>query len=134
MQDPTAIVRHIIENAWNMGNLDVMDDVVSPEYKRRIPGGRLNGIDAFKEHIASTRVAFPDFHCRIDGFVEENGAGVVSYTTTGTNSGELNGLPSSGRQFESSGMTWFNVRDGKVIEEWELYDRYDVFAQLGLVA
>lgn len=132
MSDPKAIVRRVIEDAWNRGDLHVLDDTVAPNYVRRIPGGQITGPGAFKERIAATRTGFPDFHTRIDEIILEGGTGVVRWTTNGTHRGELLGLPATGRAIEWCGMTWFRVEGGRLVEEWELFDQLELFQKLGL--
>jgi steroid delta-isomerase-like uncharacterized protein len=64
--------------------------------------------------------------------VAEGGIGVVRWTTSGTHRGELLGLPATGREIEWSGMTWFRVEGGRLMEEWELFDQLDLLRKLGL--
>lgn len=105
---------------------------VAPSYVRRVPGGRITGPGAFKERIAAIRTGFPDFHSHIDEMVVEGSTGVVRWSARGRHRGDLFGVPPTGRQVEWSGMTWFRVESGRLVEEWELFDQLELFQGLGL--
>jgi predicted SnoaL-like aldol condensation-catalyzing enzyme len=62
MADDKSVVRRYIEEAWNKGRVDVVDEVCAERYVEHdpaFPGGRL-GRDGLKQAIATYRTAFPD--------------------------------------------------------------------------
>jgi predicted ester cyclase len=127
---PDVLVRRVIEEAWNRGRLEVIDDTVAPGYTRRVPGDVLRGPDAFKARIHATRLGLPDFTTRIAALVVDGDEGVVVWAASGTHHGPLFGLPPSGRRLGWSGMTRFRCEAGWLVEEWELFDRAELLAQL----
>lgn len=129
MPDAKSIVRHVIDRAWNNGELEMLNTIVAPNYIRRFPGGEVNGPEGFRRRIAGTRAAFPDFHCEIDDMVEENGTGVVRWTATGTHARVE--VPDIGWRIQWSGATWFRVADEQLVEEQEFYDPADLLRKPG---
>lgn len=132
MSDAKSIVRHVIDRAWNCGDLETLNTIVAPNYIRKFPGGQVSGPEGFKRRIADTRTALPDFRSEIDDLLEENGTGFVRWTATGTHTGVLAGILGTGRRIQWSGMTWFRVVDVQLVEDWELYDRLDFIQKLCL--
>ena len=125
------IVREVIETGWNIGELDILDRLVDEDYVRHVPDGEFSGIQAFKDRMYAVRQAFPDFDCQVVDVVEEaDGRGVARWEVTATHRGEFNGIAPTGRTVSWRGMVWFAVRDGKIVEEWELYDRLSLVQSL----
>jgi predicted ester cyclase len=57
----------------------------------------------------------------------------VHWEGTGTNTGEGNGIPATGRSIRVRGMTLSRLTDGQIIEEWTSFDQYAFLKQLGLI-
>lgn len=59
------IVREIIERAWNLGELEVIDRRIATHFVRHTSLGDLLGPQVFKDRIAAVRAAFDGFHTQI---------------------------------------------------------------------
>ncbi len=66
--------------------------------------------------------------------VAENDRVVVLWKAEGVNTGEGNGLPATGKPFHVTAMTMFRLSEGKIVEEWNVFDNYAFLSQLGLIA
>jgi steroid delta-isomerase-like uncharacterized protein len=53
------------------------------------------------------------------------------FTFCGTQKGEFMGFPASGRQIRMSLMLISRIAEGKIAEEWEVWDGADMARQLG---
>ena len=53
-------------------------------------------------------------------------------TMLGVHKGELEGLPPTGKTFTISAFTAFRIVDGKIAEEWEIFDELGMMHQLGM--
>jgi len=62
-------VAKLFENCFNVGDMGVLDELVSPEYIGA-QGGK--GPAGFKQIIAGLRSAFPDIHYTVEDVVAEN--------------------------------------------------------------
>ena len=66
-------------------------------------------------------------------FVGGMGAGAAAFTLTGTHRGDLLGNPPTGRSVRVHGMVRSRFQDGRIRDEWELFDMLGLFEQLGIV-
>ena len=78
------------------------------------------------------RAAFPDLTMNVDLIVAEGDLVAVRWTARGTNTGEGNGIPATGRKVEVSGTAIFRFEDGKIAEEWTAANTIGLLRQLGL--
>lgn len=54
--------------------------------------------------------------------VAEGDLVTVVWTATGTNTGQGNGLPATGKKVAGRGITVWRIVDGKIREEWSEFD------------
>jgi steroid delta-isomerase-like uncharacterized protein len=80
------------------------------------------------------RKALPDMHVVVNQTAAEGDMVAVYWTASGTNTHEGMGFPATGRKVSVPGMTFFRFRDGKISEEWSVFDMLGVLKQLGLYA
>jgi steroid delta-isomerase-like uncharacterized protein len=130
-----AFVRRQIDELWNRGNLDFAVECFTEDFVGHdpaIPEG-VHGPEGFKQNVATTRTAFPDFRVEIVDQVAEGDRVVTRYVTTGTQQGEVEGLPPTGRRVAVAGMGIDYFREGKICESWEYYDVMGTMQQLGMI-
>jgi len=65
--------------------------------------------------------------------VAEGDSLAVHFSSTGTHTGELMGLPATGKKINVSGMIFYRVADGKFIEAWEILEQYTMMQQIGVI-
>jgi len=129
-----TIVSRIWNEIWNCGALHVVDEVIATDYVGHIPvmPGPVQGADAFKAMIVAYRTAYPDVHLTVDDLLADGDKVVARWTTRGTNTGNLMGMPATGKQIELPGISVFRIVNGKVAEEWEGFDSLGMMLQLGM--
>jgi steroid delta-isomerase-like uncharacterized protein len=76
----------------------------------------------------------PEGKMTILQIVSEDDLVSVLWRGEGVNTGAGNGLPATGKPFDVIVMTMFRLRDGKIVEEWSVFDQYSFLSQLGLIA
>jgi predicted ester cyclase len=57
---------------------------------------------------------------------------VIEFTASGTQTGELSGIPPTGRSVSADVCNVVEVRDGKIYREREYYDVMGLMQQLGV--
>lgn len=129
------LVRLIIEEGFNKGNLDVADGRFTDDYIAHVPGvpGSHDGPDTFKRVIGMWRSAFSDIHMTIEDLVAEGDLVANRFTTKGTHSGPLFGLAPTGRTFVVHGQELHRIVDARVAETWVGDDVPTILVQLGLM-
>jgi steroid delta-isomerase-like uncharacterized protein len=128
-----AVVRRLFE-AFNTGNLSVADEVLANNFVHREPTiGERRGPQGYKEIVTTYRTAFPDARMIIDEQIATGDTVVTRWTATGTHKGNLFGIPPTGRQVTCAGVLISHLQNGKVVEEFEIYDTLGMMRQLGVV-
>lgn len=130
-----ATIRRVIEEAWNRGNLAVLQETVAPAYIGHDPGYPLpiQGPEGFGQWVSVARNAFPDFHITVDDLVAEGDRVAGRITMRGTHRGELPGIPPTGKQVTFSGVFVRRFEDGQFVEGWDIADMMSLMQQLGVV-
>ena len=132
-EENKRLVRRLIQEAFNEGKLEVIPELVHPDYVYRSPGEVIDGADGLAALIGAYRGAFPDLHIRIDELIAAEDATTLSFTLTGTHRGDLLGNPPTGRSVRVHGIVRSRFEGGRIRDEWELLDMLGLFEQLGIV-
>jgi steroid delta-isomerase-like uncharacterized protein len=129
-----AFVRRLIEEIYNQGNLDVVDELVAPDvFDHAAVPEHQHGIDGFKHVIEWVRDLSSDIHYDIDDIIAEGDKVAVRMTVRGTDTGTLRDIPPTGKRFSVDYVRWFRLADGKVAELWAARDDLGRLQQLGRV-
>ena len=131
-EENKTLGRRIVE-AINSGNLTTIDEVFSPSYVDRTPfPGSTPDREGYKQSLTKFRAAFPDFRYTIDDEIVAGDKLVHRLTGRGTQKGEFQGVPATGKQATWSEIHIGRVVNGKVVEHWGLLDQLGMMQQLGL--
>ena len=84
--DGSTLARRYFEEVWNRGQVDVLDELLAPEYVNPTPsfGNPPPGPNGLKPIVLAMRRAFPDLHFTIEDVVVTPDAVAVRTTMTGT--------------------------------------------------
>jgi predicted ester cyclase len=129
------LIRLIIEEGFNKGNLAIADGRFRDDYVAHVPGvpPLPPGPGAFKNVIGMWRAAFADLHMTIEDLVVEGGLVANRFTTRGTHTGMLFGFEPTEKTMEIHGQELHRVQDGLVAESWICDDVPGLLVQLGIV-
>ena len=131
-QANTALVLYVVEKFWNQKNVNVLGETHSPDsiaHNPIIPGQPLP-FDFYKQVCLIYISAFPDMKATTEDIIAEGDKVVIRWTATGTHQGELMGIPASGRQVTWTGMTIYRFANGKIVENWWVYDALGMMQQI----
>jgi steroid delta-isomerase-like uncharacterized protein len=132
--DNKMLARRYIQEAWNRGNLGVIDELFAPDYANHNASlGQAPGVEGLTAMIASFREAFPDLHLTIDDLIAEGEKVVTRWTARGTHQGTLLGVPPSGKQVTVTTIAIDRFVAGKITDHWATRDELGLLVQLGLV-
>jgi steroid delta-isomerase-like uncharacterized protein len=133
-EENKALMRRELEEVWNKHNPDAVDEIYAPDFvNHSAPPGMPNDREGFKAFVGANLGAFPDVKVTIDTLVAEGDKVVSRWTGTGTHTGELMGIPATGKQVNMTGITIVRVADGKIAEFWMESDQMGMMQQLGVV-
>ena len=127
------LLRRALDVVWNEGDLSRAQEFYAADVVLHgtIPGA--TGVEAVKQVIAAYRAGFPDLHISIEDVVAEGDKAVDRWSWTGMHKGEFMGIPATGKQVKTSGISIVRIRDGKIVEIWGVADRLGLMQQLGAV-
>lgn len=128
-----AIVLRIFEQAFNLGNMAVIDEVIAADAVYHLPDEDICGPAGFHQMVTAMRTAFPDFHVTTESVVAEGDIVVVRFTDRGTHQGDGIGVPPTGKHVTWSGFDMARIADGKIIEGWGMVDVLGLMQQLGVI-
>src|SRR5438309_3458134 len=78
-----AIVRRIFDEIFNQGNLDVANELLTPNTEVHVPFDHPgSGPAALQKIVASLRGGFPDIHLEIDDLIGEGDKVAVAWHST----------------------------------------------------
>ena len=134
-EENKAVVRRFIEEVWNNGNLDAIDELISENHVDHDPAqaGSSGGREGVRAFVEMYRTAYPDTHIEFGELIAEGDLVAGNWTATGTHEGELMGIAPTGRSIKITGMGMDRVRDGKIVESWGNYDALGMLVQLGAI-
>ena len=115
-----AIVRRYLDEAWNAGKLETIDELYAPELAEGV-----------KQTIGQFRIGFPDWHCEIDEFITQGDLVVNRWTGHATHTGTFFGVPASGNKITVTGITIHEIRDGKIVRDDSEADQLGLMQQIG---
>ncbi len=129
-----AIMRRLIEEGFNKGDLELFDELVAPDFvNRSAPPGVPATREGWKQLSSMLRAGFPDVQFHIEDEIAEGDLVTTRFTGHGTHQGELMGIPATGKEATFSGINIARIAGGKVVERWEEFDMLSVMVQLGVV-
>ena len=126
-----AQTRQIIDQGWNKGNMDALDDLISPDFVNRTASKPNETRDGFKQRVQMIRTAFPDWEMTADEMLGEGDRVVTRWRARGTHRGSFRGIPATGKKIEVTGIAIDRVLDGKRVEGWVEWDMLGLLQQLG---
>ena len=116
------IVTSFIDALFTKGDLGSVDEYLAGDYVDHDPPmGFPASREGMRAAAAAFRAAFPDWHSDIGFYVEEGDLVVENFTASGTQQGEIFGVPPSGRTVSLPGINIWRVRDGLIVERWDAW-------------
>jgi steroid delta-isomerase-like uncharacterized protein len=128
-----ALVRRFFD-AFNAGDLDAAVAVFAPNAVVHNSGAPdpLN-LEGFGQLAGVFLAAFPGGQHSIDDIIVEGDKVVTRITYRGAHTGDLIGIPPTGKQVVVSAMTIDQIANGKIVETWRLFDQLSMMQQLGVI-
>jgi len=134
-EENKALALRLLEEAWNQGNLDVVDETIAADFVLLDPlnPGLSVSPESTKEFVAMFRTAFPDANHTVESVIAEGDKVAVGYTFVGTHEGEYMGVPPTGKQVTYTQIDIHRFADGKIVETWVEWDALGLMQQLGVI-
>jgi predicted ester cyclase len=125
------LVRRLMDEAVNKGNLAICDELVAPdvvEHQR----GSANGVEGTKQVFRVLRSWFDDLYVEIQDVIAQEDMVWFRHRATGTNTGHFMGFPPTGRHLDIDVIDVVRIRNGRIVEHWGVPDQLGAALQMGV--
>jgi steroid delta-isomerase-like uncharacterized protein len=134
MPDNVAVVRRYFEEVLGGGRLDLLNELVAPDYvDHTARPGRASGAAGVREVVGLFHTAFPDLVLTVEDTLMDQDRVATRSTIRGTNTGSFARLPATGRKVVITGIAISRVTDGRIAEQWDQADMLGLLQQRGAV-
>jgi steroid delta-isomerase-like uncharacterized protein len=129
--------RQVVLDCWEVANshdASGFDRYYAEDVVYHGNEGDICGLENVKAYLQSFLTALPDIKLTVEDIFGEGDRVFSRARLQGTNTGELNGMPPTGKTID---VRWImnaaRVRDGLIDEEWEIVDQLEIMRQLGVI-
>lgn len=123
-------------DAFNSGDLDVLDEVFDESYVELTPYGTIDqgGPERAKQAYHWMRKTFGELHFEVEQMMAEGDLVFSRAMATGTHEGEFMGVPPTGRPIKFAAVVVSQIRDGKHVKDWSFIDTMKILRQISEVS
>lgn len=133
--DPDAFARNLHDDIWNGDGSAIAGNYDSGLDFEGATERRFTGTDAYRAYVAELRDAFPDLRLQVDEvywMCDGSDHCLVStrWSAEGSHTGGGLYRDPTGAACQIWGITQWQVKDGKVRREWQLFNEFDLMMQI----
>lgn len=132
-EENKIIVRKFFEEGPSKGNLNIANELLSPDFALHVPLPAPPGIEGINEVITTCRAAFEHLNVTIEDMIAEGNKVAVRFTAHGVHKGDFMGLQATGKPITMTGIEVFRIKDGKIAELWGEANLLGLMQQFGII-
>ena len=133
MTDIRSAVLSAWEAAWDRGEVDRLDELMTADFVRESAGsGSRTDLAGHKREILEVRAAFPDLTTTIEKLIIDGDDFAIFWSTTGTFTNDLGEVPATGTRVQTRGSNQGVLREGRIAFERVTWDQRSLLADLGV--
>jgi predicted ester cyclase len=126
-----ALVRRAI--GYNHGTAEDPTEIFSSDFVAYMPGQPPMDRGTFEHYVAGVTGGMPGYTHDIHDQIAQGDLVVNRISWRGVHSGDLAGVPATGRSIELRGINMFRVKGGRVVEQWAELDIFGLLQQIGAI-
>jgi steroid delta-isomerase-like uncharacterized protein len=128
-----ALVRRFFEEFCNGRRTEVADEIVAGDYVSHGPQAPpAEDPEGVKARVSVYQDSL-DGHWDVQEVFSAGDRVVARWSGSGTHEGELMGVAPTGRPIDVDAISVFRIADGKIAEEWTVWDALGLLQQVGAV-
>jgi len=132
-RDNEALVRRLLDEAYNRRNLAVGDELLAADCVLHGTTA-VHGIEGWKMYATAFLTAFPDdLQVTVEDTVAAGDKVAARWTARGTHNGPLRGVAPSGKDVKWLGVGLFYLSGGRIKDIWALNDALGMMQQIGAI-
>jgi len=129
------MVHLFTQEVWRNKNNQVYEDMIHPDFSYHDPvSPEVTTKTEYMEFIKRIQATSPDMKYTILDIIGEFNKVVSLYSWEGTPVIEVAGVPPSGEKLEHKGIAIYYFENDKVVKIWDVWDRFSVLKQLGVIS
>ena len=121
-------------DAFKARDLGIFDRLFDPSYVIRYAGFADFRRDELRGMVSGAFESLSEVELDIDDMVAEGDKVVTRFTFKAKHVGDFLGVPATQRTITWSGIVIDRFVDGRIVEAWEIFDRFGLMQQLGAIA
>jgi steroid delta-isomerase-like uncharacterized protein len=125
-----------LHRIWNTGDLASIERVYADDFLAHWPASsevpERAGIEGIRFGVERIRTEFPDWHEQVADVFGSGDRIASRYISTGTHKGTFWGIEPTGRRIEIQEISIFRIADGRIVEQWCMFDDLARLQQLGV--
>jgi predicted ester cyclase len=115
--------RQFYSEVMQKGNLAVLDELVAPNFVDHQPApGQQPGSAGVKQFVSALRNAISGLQVTVEHMIAEGDMVVAHIVWRGKHTGELMGIPPSGKDVVMRVSDLVRIENGKAVERWGVED------------
>ena len=121
-------------NELNNSNMAYLDEVIHKDFvdHNPFPGVPANKVGYISLLTKAHADWFPDIKVTIVDMVAEGDKVALKLSVTATHTGTVMGAPATGKNLAWDAYAIYRLKDGQLIDRWEMLDSFSFMSQLGL--
>jgi steroid delta-isomerase-like uncharacterized protein len=129
LEERKEIVRRCVALWYDEARRENLRALLAPDYVHHSANGDLDAEQLIGQ-LAYLAAAFTDVEYEIVHVVGEEEIIAAFVHVRMTHTGDFAGIPPTGRRVSTSGATFFHVRDGLLVEDWDAWGLLSLVRQL----
>lgn len=136
MADALELGMRYAREVWQQRRMEAIDELFAPDhvYHDALLPDLPRGPEGVRQRVETYLGAVPDAQLQEDQWLADGDHAVLRWTWGGTNTGEMMGIPPTGRRATTTGMHMVRVEGDRIAETWVSFDGIGFLQQLGLIA
>jgi predicted ester cyclase len=132
MEQNKALVSRLFIECFSGGNLNVIDEIVSPEFDFFYPNTP-PGIEGLKAIVKKNNDSFSGWSFEIHQLLAEGDRVIAQWSATGIHKKSFLGEQATHKKVKLKGISIYQIKDGKIYKDWVEPDNLDFLTQLGVL-
>ena len=128
-----AVVRRFYEEMNNDRKNELAPDLFTADHQFHDPQVQAGPGPQAVADVVSVYQDGVEGHWQIEDIFSTDDKVVVRWTGSGIHSGEINGIPPTGKKIRVDAISIHRCKDGKIAETWEVWDTLGFLQQIGVV-
>ncbi len=130
MSDTNLEIAMKFYEVYNGHDLELLEEILGPNYVGHVNAHDITGTEAAKGFIGGFVAGIPDANYIVHETMTIDNKVIARWNCTGTQTGNFFGMEPTNRAIDVTGITIFEIIDGKINQLWNNWDQFTLVQQL----